>query len=113
MLNKVILSGRLTQDPDLRCTPKGDVTIFTLAVNRSFKNKPGERETDYIDIGEREFDFIKIFAWDKLGKKCADYLRSGRLVTIEGRIQISSYYDSRGKCRNTSKVVANSVSINL
>ncbi len=100
MLNKVILIGRLAQDPELRYTPNGNaVAKFTLAVNRSFKNKQGEREADFIDI----------IAWNKLAEICADYLGKGRLVALEGRLQIRSYDDSQGIRRKASEVVANEV----
>ncbi len=100
MLNKVILIGRLTHDPELRYTPNGNaVTKFTLAVNRSFKNRQGEREADFIDI----------VVWQKQAENCANYLGKGRLVAVEGRLQIRSYDDSQGIRRKASEVVADNV----
>ena len=82
MLNRVILIGRLTRDPEMRFTPNGvPVTTFTLAVDRTFTNKQGERETDFIDI----------VAWRQLGELCANYLHKGRLAAVEGRLEIQSF----------------------
>ncbi|MFY9115251.1 MAG: single-stranded DNA-binding protein [Dethiobacteria bacterium] len=100
MLNRVILIGRLTRDPELRYTPSGAaVTTFTLAVDRRFTNQQGERETD----------FIRIVAWQKLAETCANYIEKGRLVAVEGRLQIRSYEDKEGIRRNVAEVVADSV----
>lgn len=100
MFNRVILIGRLTQDPELRHTSSGvPVAGFTLAVDRGFTNRQGERETD----------FINIVAWRKLGETCANYLSKGRLVAVEGRLQIRSYDDSQGIRRKAAEVVVNEV----
>ncbi|MCG8402026.1 MAG: single-stranded DNA-binding protein [Firmicutes bacterium] len=100
MLNKIILIGRLTQDPELRHTPSGAaVASFTLAVDRSFTTKQGERETD----------FINIVAWQKLAENCSNHLGKGRLVAVDGRLQIRSYDDNQGIRRKTAEVVANDV----
>lgn len=100
MLNRVILIGRLTQDPELRHTSSGvPVASFTLAVDRGFTNRQGERETD----------FINIVVWRKLGETCANYLSKGRLVAVDGRLQIRSYDDSQGIRRKAAEVVANEV----
>lgn len=100
MLNKVILIGRLTQDPELRYTPSGTpVTRFTLAVDRQFSNRQGERETD----------FINIVVWQKLAETCANYLGKGRLVAVDGRLQVRSYDDNQGIRRKAAEVVANEV----
>lgn len=100
MLNKIILIGRLVQDPELRYTPSGTaVTKFTLAVNRSRANKQGESEADFIDI----------VVWQKQAEACANYLGKGRLVAVEGRLQIRSYDDSQGIRRKAAEVVANTV----
>lgn len=100
MLNKIILIGRLVQDPELRYTPSGTaVTKFTLAVNRSRANKQGESEADFIDI----------VVWQKQAEVCANYLGKGRLVAVEGRLQIRSYDDSQGIRRKAAEVVANTV----
>lgn len=79
MLNRIVLIGRLTRDPELRYTPNGvAVTTFTLAVDRQFTNSQGERETD----------FINIVTWRGLAENCANYLKKGRLAAADGRLQI-------------------------
>jgi single-strand DNA-binding protein len=98
MLNKVILIGRLTRDPELRYTPSGTaVTKFNLAVNRFSKQ------------GERDADFIDIVTWQRQAEVVANYLGKGRLVAVEGRLQIRSYDDSQGIRRKAAEVVANTV----
>ncbi|AGL03966.1 single-stranded DNA-binding protein [Desulfoscipio gibsoniae] len=102
MLNKVILIGRLTRDPELRHTASGmPVASFSLAMNRQFTNRQGERvdETDYIDI----------VVWQKLAETCANYLGKGRLVAVEGRLQSRSYEDKQGIRRKVVEVVASDV----
>src|SRR6476660_1936527 len=92
MLNRVILIGRLTRDPELRYTPAGvAVTQFTLAVDRPFSStgQNGERE--------READFIPVVTWRQLAETCANYLRKGRLTAVEGRIQVRNYENNEGK----------------
>lgn len=100
MLNRVILIGRLTKDPDLRFTPAGvAVAQFTLAVDRPFTNQSGQREAD----------FIPIVAWRQLGETCANYLRKGRLAAVEGRIQTRHYDNSEGRRVYVTEVVADNV----
>ncbi|NLI70500.1 MAG: single-stranded DNA-binding protein [Firmicutes bacterium] len=100
MLNRIILIGRLTRDPELRYTPSGAaVATFTLAVDRRFSNQHGERETD----------FIRIVVWQKLAETCANYIEKGRLVGVEGRLQTRSYDDKEGIRRNIAEVVADNV----
>lgn len=100
MLNKVILIGRLVADPQLRYTQQGTaVTSFTLAVNRSFVSQGGEREADFIDI----------VTWRKLAEVCANHLNKGRLVAVEGRLQIRSYDDQNGIRRKAAEIVADQV----
>ncbi len=100
MLNKVILIGRLTDDPELRYTPNGTaVCNFTLAVQRNFRNRQGEYDTDFIDI----------VVWRKQAENCANYLSKGRLVAAEGRLQIRSYETDDGQRRRVTEVVANNV----
>ncbi|MCS5696971.1 single-stranded DNA-binding protein [Desulfofundulus thermocisternus] len=97
MLNKIILIGRLVRDPELRYTPGGvAVARFTLAVDRPFTNKEGEREADFIDI----------VVWQKQAENCKEYLSKGRLAAVEGRLQIRSYDDSQGIRRKAAEVVA-------
>ena len=100
MLNRVILIGRLTRDPELRYTPSGvAVTQFTLAVDRPFTNQQNQREAD----------FIPIVTWRQLAETCANYLRKGRLTAVEGRIQVRSYDNSEGKRVYVTEVVADNV----
>lgn len=100
MLNRVILIGRLTHDPELRYTPSGvAVASFSLAVNRPFTNQQGERETDFIDI----------VVWRQLAETCAQYLRKGRLVAVEGRLQIRTFENQEGRRVKVAEVVADNV----
>ena len=100
MLNKVILIGRLTQDPELRYTPSGvAVASFTLAVDRQRANQAGEREAD----------FINIVVWQKLGELCAQYLRKGRLAAVEGSLQIRQYENKEGQRVRVAEIIAQSV----
>ena len=100
MLNRVILIGRLTRDPELRYTPSGvAVAQFTLAVDRPFANQQGERETD----------FIPIVTWRQLAETCANYLRKGRLAAVEGRIQVRNYENNEGRRVYVTEVVADNV----
>lgn len=100
MLNRVILIGRLTRDPELRYTPSGvAVTQFTLAVDRPFTAQGGEREAD----------FIPIVTWRQLAETCANYLRKGRLTAVEGRIQVRNYENNEGKRVYVTEVIADNV----
>ncbi|MCL6447232.1 MAG: single-stranded DNA-binding protein [Armatimonadetes bacterium] len=100
MLNRVILIGRLAREPELRYTPNGTaVTRLVIAVDRPFTNRQGEREADFIDI----------VVWQKQAETCANYLGKGRLVAVEGRLQIRSYDDSQGIRRRVAEVVADNV----
>ncbi len=100
MLNKVILIGRLTRDPEVRYTQSGKaVTTFDLAVDRSVANAQGQRETD----------FIPIVTWGKLAETCGNYLNKGRLVAVDGRLQIRSYETQDGQKRRVAEVVADGV----
>ena len=100
MLNRVVLIGRLTKDPDLRYTQSGiAVATFTLAVDRKYKNQAGEREADFIDI----------VAWRQLGELCSNYLSKGKLCAIEGSLQIRSYEGKDGIRRKAAEVIADDV----
>lgn len=100
MLNRVILIGRLTRDPELRYTPAGvAVTQFTLAVDRPFSSSQGEREAD----------FIPVVTWRQLAETCANYLRKGRLTAVEGRIQVRNYENNEGKRVYVTEVIADNV----
>ncbi|MFB5268209.1 single-stranded DNA-binding protein [Paenibacillus enshidis] len=100
MMNRVILIGRLTKDPELRYTPAGvAVTQFTLAVDRPFQTQGGQRETD----------FIPVVVWRQLAETCANYLRKGRLTALEGRIQVRNYQNNEGKRVYVTEVIADNV----
>lgn len=100
MINRVVLVGRLTKDPELRYTPSGvAMARFTLAVNRTFTNQQGEKEAD----------FINCLVWRKQAENTANYLKKGSLAGVEGRIQTGSYEGQDGKRVYTTDVVADSV----
>lgn len=100
-MNRVILIGRLTRDPELRYTPANSVPVatFTVAVDRPFLNQKGEREAD----------FIRIVAWRKLAETCANNLKKGRQVAVSGRLQVRSYDTPEGQRRSITEVVADEV----
>lgn len=100
MLNRIVIIGRLTRDPEMRQTPSGTaVCTFTLAVDRSFKSANGERETD----------FIPVVVWRQLGETCAQYLAKGKLAAVDGRLQIRTYQAQDGSKRTAAEVVADNV----
>ncbi|PKM88059.1 MAG: single-stranded DNA-binding protein [Firmicutes bacterium HGW-Firmicutes-12] len=100
MLNRVILIGRLTKDPELRYTQNGTaVASFTLAVNRMRTNQQGEREAD----------FIPIVVWQKQAENCANFIGKGSQVAVEGRLQVRTYDDKEGQRRWITEVVAENV----
>ena len=100
MINRTVLVGRLTKDPELRYTPNGvAVCTFTLAVNRPFTNQQGEREAD----------FINCVAWRGTAESLANYQRKGNLIGIDGRIQTRNYEDNEGRRVYVTEVIAESV----
>ena len=101
MLNRIILMGRLTRDPELRRTGSGvAVASFTLAVDRDFgKNEQGERETDFIDC----------VAWRQTGEFVSKYFTKGRMAVVSGRLQIRNWNDKDGNKRRTAEVIADNV----
>ncbi|MGZ0087459.1 single-stranded DNA-binding protein [Geobacillus sp. C56-T2] len=100
MINRVILVGRLTKDPELRYTPSGvAVATFTLAVNRPFTNQQGERETD----------FIQCVVWRRQAENVANFLKKGSLAGVDGRLQTRSYENQEGRRVYVTEVVADSV----
>ena len=100
MLNRIVLIGRLTRDPELRTTASGiPVATFTLAVDRQFKSANGERETD----------FINIVVWRQQAETCATYLSKGKLAAVDGRLQIRTYEAQDGSKRQAAEVVADNV----
>ncbi|AGR24735.1 single-stranded DNA-binding protein [Listeria monocytogenes] len=100
MMNRVILVGRLTKDPDLRYTPAGAaVATFTLAVNRTFTNQQGEREAD----------FINCVVWRKPAENVANFLKKGSMAGVDGRVQTRNYEGNDGKRVYVTEIVAESV----
>ncbi|MCA1032290.1 single-stranded DNA-binding protein [Bacillus timonensis] len=100
MMNRVVLVGRLTKDPELRYTPSGvAVATFTLAVNRTYTNQQGEREAD----------FINCVIWRRPAENVANYLKKGSLAGVDGRLQTRSYEGQDGKRVYVTEVVAESV----
>lgn len=100
-MNKVILIGRLTKDPELRFTAGSGVavTTFTLAVDRNFSNQQGEKTAD----------FIPIVVWRKLAEVCANNLTKGQQIAVSGRIQTRSWDGNDGKKRWATEVVADEI----
>ena len=100
MLNKIILMGRLTRDPELRRTQSGTaVTSFSLAVDRDFKSQNGEKETDFIDV----------VAWRNTAEFVSKYFAKGRMAIVEGRLQLRDYTDRDGNKRRAAEVIADNV----
>lgn len=100
MLNRITIMGRLTRDPELRRTNSGiAVTNFTLAVERDFGGKDGEKETD----------FIECVAWRHAGEFVSKYFSKGRMAVVSGQLQIRRWKDKDGNNRSTAEVVADSV----
>ena len=100
MLNRIILMGRLTRDPELRRTGSGTpVTSFSLAVDRDFKSQSGEKETDFIDV----------VAWRSTAEFVSKYFTKGRMAVVEGRLQIRDWTDRDGGKRRSAEVVADNV----
>ena len=101
MLNKIILMGRLTRDPELRHTQTGTaVASFSLAVDRDFKDKA---------TGDRTTDFIDVVAWRQTGEFVSRYFTKGRMAVVEGRLQIRDWTDKDGNKRRSAEVVADNV----
>lgn len=99
-MNKVVLIGRLTRDPELRYTGNNTaVATFTLAVNRPFSNQQGDREAD----------FINIVVWRKQAENVKNYLSQGSQAAVEGRLQTRSYDDNNGQKRYVTEVIADNV----
>ena len=100
MLNKIILMGRLTRDPELRRTQSGTaVTSFSIACDRDFKSQSGEKETDFIDV----------VAWRSTAEFVSKYFAKGRMAVVEGRLQIRDWTDREGGKRRSAEVVADNV----
>lgn len=100
MLNRIVIMGRLTRDPELRRTGSGvAVASFTLAVDRDFTGKDGEKETDFIDC----------VAWRQTGEFVSKYFTKGRMACVSGSLQLRDWTDKDGNKRRTAQVVADNV----
>lgn len=90
--------GNLTRDPELRYTPSGTaVTTFSVATNRQWKTESGDQKD--------EAEFHRIVAWDKLAEICSQFLKKGRQVYVEGRLQTRRWQDKEGQDRTTTEIV--------
>ena len=125
-MNKVILMGRLTRDPEVRYTQTNNTLVasFSLAVNRRFARQGEERQADFINIvawsktainrpvaqdKEPETDFINVVLWNKQAENVAKYVTKGGQVAVEGRIQTRSYENNEGKKIFVTEVIASNV----
>ena len=102
-MNSVILIGRLTRDPELRYIPStgNALTTFSIAVDRAFTGKDGQKQTD----------FFNIVVWGKSAEYCANYLAKGRLAAVKGSIEHSTYDTKEGEKRYSTEIVAENVQI--
>lgn len=100
MLNRILLQGRLGSDPELRSTPNGvEVATVNIAVDRDRKDASGERQTDWVTI----------VAWRNTAKFLSQYFRKGRVMVVEGRLQMRNYTDRDGNKRTAAEVVADNI----
>ena len=100
-LNRVVIMGRLTRDPELRRTQTGTaVTSFSLAVDRDFKSR---------ESGEKATDFIDVVAWRQTAEFVCQYFTKGRMAIVEGRLQIRPWTDKDGNNRRSAEVVADNI----
>ena len=100
MLNRIIVMGRMTRDPELRRTNSGTaVASFSLAVDRDFKSQSGEKETDFIDI----------VAWRNTAEFVSKYFTKGRMAVVEGRLQLRDWTDNDGNKRRNAEVLADNI----
>ncbi|KRL74526.1 single-stranded DNA-binding protein [Ligilactobacillus saerimneri] len=102
MINRVVLTGRLTRDPELKFTNSGvAVATFTVAVDRQYRNQAGEREAD----------FINCVIWRKSAENLVNYTHKGRLVGVDGRLQTRNYENQQGQRVYVTEVVVDSFSL--
>lgn len=99
MLNRIVLMGRLTRDPEMRHVGETPVCNFSLACDRDYKNKDGERDTDFIDV----------VAWRKTAELVSKHFGKGRMAIVDGRLQVRVWTDKEGNKRRTAEVVADNV----
>lgn len=101
MLNRIVIMGRLTRDPELRRTQNGTaVTSFSVAVDRDFKSR---------ESGEKATDFIDVVAWRQTAEFVCQYFTKGRMAVVEGRLQIRDWQDRDGNKRRSAEVIADNV----
>jgi single-strand DNA-binding protein len=101
-LNKAMIIGNLGRDPEMRYTPNGQaVTQFTVAVNRNYKDASGE--------WKEETEWFRVVAWAALAERTAEYLRKGRKVYVEGRLQTRTWDGQDGQKHYTTELIANTV----
>ena len=101
MLNRIIIMGRMTRDPELRYTPAGvAVTSFSLAVDRDFKDK---------QTGEKGTDFIDVVVWRSSAEFVAKYFQKGSMTAVDGRLQMRDWTDKNGGKRRSAEVIAENV----
>ena len=99
MLNHIILMGRLTRDPELRRTGSGiAVASFSVAVDRDFGGKDG---------GEKKTDFIDCVAWRQTGEFISKYFTKGRMIVVDGRLEMRDWTDKEGNKRRSAEVIVN------
>ena len=99
MFNQIVMMGRLTRDPELRQAGDTSVCTFRIACDRDYKNKAGEKETDFVDV----------VVWRKLGENVAKYFTKGRMAIVSGRLQIRPWTDQEGNKRYSTEIVAEHV----
>lgn len=97
MLNKIVVMGRLTRDPELKNTQSGiSCTSFSIACDRDFKNK---------ETGEKECDFFNVQAWRQTAEFICKYFSKGRMIVIDGRLQARKYQDKNGNNRTATEII--------
>ena len=99
MLNYIVMMGRLTRDPELRMAGETPVCCFRIACDRDYKNKDGEKETDFVDV----------VAWRKTAETTVKYFTKGRMAIVEGRLQIRPWVDKEGEKRYSTEILAEHV----
>lgn len=99
MLNHITIMGRLVRDPELRHAGDTPVCTFRIACDRDYKNKDGEKETDFVDV----------VAWRKLAETVSQYFSKGRMAVVDGRLQLRSWTDKEGVKRIATEILANQV----
>ena len=99
MLNHIVMMGRLTHDPELRYAGETPVCTFRIASDRDFKNKDGEKDTDFVDV----------VVWRGTAENVSKYFTKGRMAVVSGRLQIRPWTDQEGNKRSATEIVADNV----